>query len=129
MMFILITSLAFGSEKVSKGVVLSEDSYVFSLDEAEALKEKIQRLENIEKQFILYKELSHEIDSKNELLLENIEYYKVYSGNLEKMNDNNQLIIDKYMRKENLNNFRLFGYFAAGLGLAFGSVYAAAQLG
>jgi len=119
---------AFASDEMKAGEVLTEDSYVFSMKEAEDLKLRIIDLENKEKKLELYVELSEKYEQKIELQDQNIEKYKEYSKNLEEINKNNQLIIDKYMKKENLNELRMGAYFLLGFGTAFGSVYLATKL-
>lgn len=113
---------------MKKGSVLEEDSYVFSLEEAEELKQKIINLEYAEKQLELQKELVKNLELKETLLEENVQRYQEYSKNLEEINNNNQLIIDKYMKKESLSTFKMTGYFVLGFSLAYGSIYMASRL-
>ena len=125
--FFLIVS-AFASEEMKAGETLTEDSYVFSLKEAEDLKLRIIDLETKEKKLELYLELSESYERKIEIQNDSIEKYKEYSSNLNEINENNQLIIDKYMKKENLNELRMASYFVLGFCTAFGSVYLATQM-
>lgn len=126
-LFLLLSSVM-ASEELPKGSVLKEDSYVFSLQEAEDLKLRIIELEEKEKKLDLYIQLSENYEEKINIQDLNIQKYKEYSENLEKINNNNQLIIDKYMKKDNLSQIKAASYFVLGFGTAFGSVYLATKL-
>jgi hypothetical protein len=118
----------YGSEILPKGEVLSEDSYVFSIEEAEELKARIIELEKKEKELVLYKDLASQYEKKDNLYSLSDEYKDRYMNNLVKINQNNQLIIDTYNRKERFSQLERYSYFALGAITAYSSVYIGSSL-
>ena len=122
-MFWLFLSLAFASEEMKAGEVLKEDSYVFSMEEIERLQDRISELEAKEKKLDLYISLVEEYERKDSLISLSDEYKDQYIKNLKEINENNQLIIDTYNRKDRFSNLEKYSYFALGVGMAYGSIY------
>ena len=92
---------SFAGDIVKKGEKLKEDSYVFTIEEAESLKNRVFDLEQKEKELNHYKELDI-LKSKKIVTLENsIEIYK-------KINAENEKIILNYaeLDKQRIKNNR-----------------------
>ena len=80
-------------------------------------------LEAKEKKLELYEQLSEEYERREKLYSLSNEYRDSYIENLEKMNKNNQLIIDTYNRKDKFSTLEKYSYFALGVGLSYSSIY------
>lgn len=127
-MFLVFLSLAFGSDEMKAGEVLKEDSYVFSMDEIARLQDRISELEEKEKKLELYISLVEEYERKDNLVSLSDDYKNKYIENLKSINDNNQLIIDAYNRKDKFSTLEKYSYFALGVGFAYGSIYTGSLL-
>lgn len=127
-MFYLFLSLAFASEEMKAGDVLTQDSYVFSMDEIARLQDRISELEEKEKKLDLYISLVQEYEKKDSLVSLSDDYKNKYIENLKSINDNNQLIIDAYNRKDKFSTLEKYSYFALGVGFAYGSIYTGSLL-
>lgn len=114
---------AFSGERMSKGDVLKEDSYVFSIQEAEDLKSRVIELEKKEKQLELYKNLAEKYEEQEKLFNLSDQYKEDYINNLKKINANNQLIIDTYMNKNKFSKYEKASYFVMGMGLSYSAIY------
>ena len=121
-LFFLISS-AFSGDKMSAGETLTEDSYVFSIQEAEDLKSRIVELERKEKELEIYKEMVNKYKEKDKLYDLSQEYKDNYIENLKKINTNNQLIIDAYMNKDKFSKYENASYFMLGASFAYSAVY------
>ena len=119
---------AFGGDIMTKGTVLDEDSYVFTIEEAEKLKERVLELEKKEEQIVLYEELVQKYEKQEKLFDLSNQYKEEYIENLKKVNTNNQLIIDTYMNKNKFSKYERVSYFALGIGFAYSAVYVATLL-
>lgn len=120
-LFCLILS-AFGGDRMSAGEILKEDSYVFTIEEAENLKSQIIELEEKERQLEIYKKMVEEYE-KDDLYRLSDKYKETYIDNLKKINSNNQLIIDGYMKKNKFEKYRNASYFAMGATFAYSAIY------
>jgi len=123
-----IFSIANAGDEMKTGSILKQDSYVFSIEEAEKLKIKIEDLEKKEKLLEQFKILD-DLKTQQFLLLENsieikdsqIELYKKII--LEKNEEIS--LIKKTKNKQFLNGMSIFG---AGILMTGLSIYAADQL-
>lgn len=128
MLMLFLSQNAVAGDEMKSGSVLTQDSYVFSIDEAEKLKVRIQELEKKEKlldQYILLENLK---DQQNTLLKGSVDikdsqidlYKKII---IEK--DNQIDLIQKRKNKQFLNGAAIFG---AGILFTSLSIYAADKL-
>lgn len=125
---IIFTSIASAGDEMKAGSVLKQNSYVFSIEEAEKLKIKIEDLEKKEKLLEQYKILDDLKIQQINLLKNSIQikdsqidlYQKII---LEK--DEQISLIKKSKNKQFLNGAAIFG---AGILFTSFSVYAADKL-
>lgn len=111
------------SEKMSKGDVLKQDSIVFTIDEAEALRKKILELEEKERKLKIYEELYSLENKKYNLCNESVDLYKIKEQNYSSMIDNYQLIIKEKDKQLKINKYENTGYFILGATVVVGSFY------
>lgn len=123
MFFVLLVSICFGSEIMSEGEVLTEDSVVFSVDEAEKLKSRILELEKKEKDLEVYKDLYSLEQDKCEVYSESIDLFKIKEKTYLEMNEEYKSIIAQKERRLRLNGYENVGYFALGAVTIVGSFY------
>jgi len=120
---VMFMSSSLASEQMSEGDILSQDSIVFSLEEAESLKGRILELEESERQLQIYKDLYTLEESKSALLEDSVEVYKLKENNYSSIIDNYEKIIEekdsqlKYKKLENTS------YFLLGATTIIGSFY------
>lgn len=124
----LFLTPAYAADEMRSGSVLKQDSYVFSIEEAERLKSRIEDLEKKEKLLEQYKILDSLKSQQNDLLKLSIQIkddqiilYKDIIVEKEKQND----LIKKQKNKPFLNGAAIFG---AGILFTSLSIYAADQL-
>jgi len=121
----LFTLTAFAGDEIKAGTVLKQDSYVFSIEEAEKLKSRIEDLEKKEQLLEQYKKLDTlRVDQNNMLSLilklkdDQISSYKEIIDEKDKQ----ILLIEKTNNKKEIKTYALFG---AGILFAGLSIYAA----
>ena len=122
---LIFISVANAGEIVAAGETLTKESYVFTVEEATSLMQRIQELEAKEAELAKYKELE-------EVRLRQISLYKIneefYSSQIERYKQidlTNQKLILRYQKREKLSGLERAGYFALGVGLSFGAISAA----
>ena len=123
MFVVLLASICFGSEVMSKGEVLKEDSVVFTVEEAEKLKSRILELENKEKDLEIYKDLYSLEQDKCNIYSDSIELYKIKEKTYLEMNEEYKSIISQKEKRLRLNGYENVGYFALGAVTIIGSFY------
>ena len=124
---ILIPS-AYAGDEMKAGSVLKQDSYVFSIEEAERLRIRMEDLEKKEKLLEQYKVLDSLKTQQNDLLKSSIEikdnqvvlYKKIITEKDEQID-----LVQKRKNKQFLNSAAVFG---AGILFTSLSIYAADQL-
>ncbi len=123
MFFVLLVSICFGSEVMSEGDILKEDSVVFSVDEAEKLKSRILDLEKKEKDLQIYKDLYSLEQDKCEIYSESIDLFKIKEKTYLEINEEYKSIIVQKEKRLRLNGYENVGYFALGAATIIGSFY------
>ena len=123
MFVVLLASICFGSEVMSKGEVLKEDSVVFTVEEAEKLKSRILELEKKEKDLEIYKDLYSLEQDKCNIYSDSIELYKIKEKTYLEMNEEYKSIISQKEKRLRLNGYENVGYFALGAVTIIGSFY------
>lgn len=125
-MFLLVLShLTFASEILEKGSVLKEDSYVFSIEEAESLKSRIIELEKKEKELEEYKKLNINLEKQIDIYKINENLYSFRKDNYDLIIKDYKEINDIYRKRSNFNGLENSGYFFLGVALTIGSIYLA----
>lgn len=131
MLFVFLSifiPLAGAGDEMKAGAVLKEDSYVFTMQEADTLKTKIEELEKKEKLLLQYQELSSLRLQQNEILKNSITlkdqqislYKEVASEREEQIK-----IINRNKKTDLIANSLVF---VAGIIFAGASIYTADKL-
>lgn len=121
---LIFPSVAMAGDIKPEGHVLTEKSYVFTIDEATRLLKRIEELEAKEKQLNSYVRLEG-------LRLKQIDLYKInldYSQSqntryLGLINTQGELL-DKYNKRDRLQTWENLGYLALGITLTIGVFFA-----
>lgn len=123
MFVVLLASICFGSEVMSEGDILKEDSVVFTVEEAERLKSRILELEKKERDLKIYKDLYSLEQDKCNIYSDSIELYKIKEKTYLEMNEEYKNIISQKEKRLRLNGYENVGYFALGAVTIIGSFY------
>jgi arginyl-tRNA synthetase len=122
---IISPTVAYAGDVMTAGTELSEDSYVFTIDEATELLRRVEELEAKEAELERYKELES-------LRLQQVDLYKVninfYENQIERythLNGINQDLIDRYNKRDRLQTWENIGFLTLGIGLTIGAFLAA----
>lgn len=123
---LLVPSYAVGSEMMTEGTVLSEDSYVFSLDEAQELRMQIIELESsvasLEGQISEYKALDENLTAQNSGLEDIIDIKELQVLEYKKLHEADSYRLRRLERRSEAAKFERWGFFCVGVGLALGSI-------
>lgn len=122
---LILSPCAYAGEIVPAGTELSEESYVFTIEEAADLMQRLQELEQKEKELEKYKELEQVRLQQIDLFKLNEGFYTTQIDRYKQIDLTNQKLIEKYQRRDKLNSLEKAGFFVLGLGIAFGSISAA----
>jgi hypothetical protein len=121
---LIFPSVAMAGDIKPEGHVLTEKSYVFTIDEATRLLKRLEELEAKEKQLNSYVKLES-------LRLKQIDLYKInldysqgqnlrYIGLINTQGD----LLEKYNKRDRLQTWENFGYLALGITLTIGAFFA-----
>lgn len=122
---LIFTPAANAGEIVAAGETLTEESYVFTVEEATSLMQRIQELEAKEAELEKYKELEEVRLKQIDLYKLNEEFYLTQIDRYNKLDSTNQELIQRYQRRDKLSSLERAGYFVLGVGLSFGAISAA----
>lgn len=122
---IIFSSNAFAGDIVPAGTTLPEDSYVFSIDEAEALMIRVKELEAKEVELEKYRELEVVRLEQINLYKFNEEFYSLQIDRYKQLDLTNQSLIDRYQRRNRFQSAENTGFFILGMAITFGSIAAA----
>ena len=121
LIFSLTFSTAFAGEKLPKGYTLNVDSYVFTIDEATRLMERIKLLEQMEKELIEQKKLVDIQGKQIDLFRLNeknkddqLKYYSDLAGI-------NHKLLKKYEDRSDINSWTKMGYLTLGVAITVGA--------
>jgi len=99
----LIASPCYAGEAMSAGTVLSEDSYVFTLEEANKLKQRIEELEAKEEKLEEYVVLDQIHQDQILLYQKNYDIYQQQISEYKNISDIQNQQISRYERKDKWN--------------------------
>ena len=102
-LLILLPSV-FAGDIIKKGEILKEDSYVFSIDEAERLKQRLAELEKKEKILLEYEKINALMSRKDILYKDLDETYKLKEENYNKIIKSLELENERYREKVKYND-------------------------
>ena len=122
---LIFSSTALAGDIMPEGTVLQEESYVFTVDEATALMQRVQELEAKEAELERYKELEQVRLSQIDLFKLNEDFYSIQIERYQQLDSTNQLLIQRYQRRDKLQTIENVGFFVLGMAITFGSISAA----
>ncbi len=114
--FFFLTSVAQAGEVMQAGTVLTEDSYVFTIDEAQQLRKRMEELENKESQLDVLKTLDEVNKQKITLYEETISLKNLEISEYKKILTSNDEYIDKLNKR--VKNSKSMNYIAFGGGFS-----------
>ena len=97
---ISFSGVCYAGEILKAGDVLPEDSYVFSIEEAERLKDRVIELEKLERKVEEYKKLEALYENKIDLYLENENVYKRRVSNLDQIISSLEKVNERHERHQ-----------------------------
>ena len=122
---IFAPTISWAGDIVPAGTELTEDSYVFTIEEATNLLNRIEELEAKEVELTKYVELEslrlHQID----LYKLNMDYSRTQIDRYMQLNQTNQDLIDRYNKRDRLQTWENIGFLALGMTLTVGAFLAA----
>ena len=101
---LILLHSAFAGDIIKKGEVLKEDSYVFSIEEAERLKARLAELEKKEKILLEYEKINALMSRKDTLYKDLDETYKLKEENYNKIIKSLELENERYREKVKYND-------------------------
>lgn len=121
LIFLLTFTSAFAGERLPKGYTLNVDSYVFTIDEATRLMERIKLLEQIEKELGEQKKLVDIQGKQIDLFRLNeknkddqLKYYSDLAGI-------NHRLLKRYEDRSDINSWTKMGYLTLGVAITVGA--------
>lgn len=123
MSFVVIASLVFtpsiswAGDIVKAGTTLEEDSYVFTIDEATALLNRIEELEAKELELNNYRELEALRVQQIDLYKLNLDYSQSQVDRYAHLTEINQDLIDKYNRRDRFQTLENIGFLSLGIAI------------
>jgi hypothetical protein len=122
---IFTPTISWAGDIMPAGTELAEDSYVFTIEEATNLLNRIEELEAKEIELTKHIELEalrvHQID----LYKLNLDYSRTQIDRHIQLNQTNQDLIDRYNKRDRLQTWENIGFLALGMALTVGAFVAA----
>ena len=122
---IFAPSISWAGDVVPAGTELTEDSYVFTIEEATALLTRVEELEAKELELNKYKELEALRLQQIDLYKLNLDYSQSQMERYAQLNITNQNLIDRYNKRDRLQTWENIGFLALGMALTVGAFVAA----
>ena len=123
-LLLLIPSISNAGDIVKKDQCLEKDSYVFTIEEAERLKQRIHELEEKEKKIEEYEKLVSLLEQKIKVIKENEILYKELSNNQKDIIKDYEKLVKNKKRTNLLKNAQNYLFFIAGVTLTIFSFMA-----
>ena len=121
--FIIMASIVFcpsaswAGDVIKAGTTLEEDSYVFTIEEATNLLQRIEELEVKEKELNKYKELEILRVQQVDLYKINLDYSQSQIDRYISLNQMNQDLIDRYHSRDRLQTWENIGFLSLGVAI------------
>tara|TARA_B100001094_G_scaffold333180_1_gene409304 strand:+ start:1362 stop:1820 length:459 start_codon:yes stop_codon:yes gene_type:complete len=122
---LVVVPAANAGEIAEAGTTLSEESYVFTIEEATSLMQRLEELEAREAELARYRELEEVRLRQIDLYKVNEEFYLTQIDRYKQIDLTNQSLINRYQRRDKLNSLEKAGFFVLGVGISFGAISAA----
>lgn len=132
LIMMIIVQPAYAGDVLKAGTVLTKDSYVFSIEEAQELKITIEELEFKENKYLAiieqHKELSKVSDEKHQAYIDLIsikseqlnEYENLHNLDIERIKS-----LEKY---DKISSLEKFGFLGLGIGATIGAILIADKI-
>ena len=125
MSIVFAPSISWAGDIVAAGTELTEDSYVFTIEEATSLLNRIEELEAKEAELARYVELEALRVQQIDLYKLNLDYSQSQIDRYAQLNITNQDLIDRYNKRDRLQTWENVGFLALGMALTVGAFVAA----
>ena len=125
MSIVFTPSISWAGDIVTAGTELTADSYVFTIEEATNLLNRIEELEAKEKELDRYIELESLRIQQIDLYKLNLDYTQSQVDRYAHLNVINQDLIDRYNKRDRLQTWENIGFLALGMALTVGAFVAA----
>lgn len=122
---LFLSQVALAGDVKPKGTVLAEDSYVFTIDEATRLLKRVEELEAKELELLKYKELEAVRLKQIDLYKLNLDYSQMQNDRYQNLININQDLLDKYNKRDNMQDWENVGFLVLGITLTVGAFLAA----
>ena len=126
MIWCLLPSVSFAGDVMPAGTILTKDSYVFSIDEAERLKIRLDELEQqVKKQDELitqYQDLDEVHQQKEQVFDATIKIDEATIEEYERLHKLDTARVDKLEREQKFSSVERAGAFTLGVAVTIGSI-------
>ena len=122
---IFTPNICWAGDVVPAGTELTEESYVFTIEEATALLARVEELEAKELELQRYIELEALRVQQVDLYRLNLDYSKTQIDRYIHLNEINQDLLDRYNKRDRLQTLENIGFLALGMALTVGAFVAA----
>jgi hypothetical protein len=110
-------NISWAGDVVKAGTTLEEDSYVFTIDEATALLNRIEELEAKELELDRYRELEVLRVQQIDLYKLNLDYSQSQVDRYAHLTVINQDLLDKYNRRDRFQTLENIGFLSLGIAI------------
>jgi len=121
---LIFPSVAMAGDIKPEGHVLTEKSYVFTIDEATRLLKRLEELEAKEKQLNSYVRLESLRLKQIDLYKINLDYSQAQNTRYIGLINTQGELLEKYNKRDRLQTWENLGYLALGITLTIGAFFA-----
>ena len=114
-------SNSYAGDLKAAGTVLDIDSYVFTIEEATALKNRISELEKMELELLKYRELEIVRLQQIDFYILNEGFYLTQIDRYKDMDLLSQGLLDKYRKRDRMQTIENIGFLSLGVALTIAS--------
>ena len=122
---IFAPNICWAGDIVPAGTQLTEESYVFTIEEATALLARVEELEAKEAELARHVELEVLRVQQVDLYRLNLDYSKIQIDRYIHLNQINQDLLDRYNKRDRFQTLENIGFLALGMALTVGAFVAA----
>ena len=121
---LILPSVAIAGDVKPEGHVLTEKSYVFTIEEATKLLKRIEELELKEQELTRYKSLELLRVKQIDLYKINLDYSQAQNTRYMGLIGTQSELLEKYNKRDRLQTWENIGYLALGITLTLGAFFA-----
>ena len=112
---VLVPNTSWAGDVIKAGTTLEEDSYVFTIEEATNLLQRVEELEAKEQELNKYKELEVLRVQQVDLYKINLDYSRAQIDRYIVLNNMNQDLIGRYHTRDRLQTWENIGFLSIGI--------------